>query len=308
MGRAKKPTAEQLETAAVLKIEVVGNIGATALQKLIDAKEEENLANAEVNNAEATNEDSQPDSTVPETDTDIDGDTTTDASNEQDNEGDLVDNSGTEDVKPEATEPVVEDPKPVVKEETKPTIQAPVVEDEEAEVAPKLDAKEVASIITHADYTGKQKIQKIFDEGQVGFSSIASKIIGYDQIMNPKTPVTELAGVAKQYDLLNTLKSVINTEDYKQFKVKFDIINLGFRAYNKDAFDEFMLFRFDQKWKWSKKDLTTFQHLSSIISQLCDLTTRANNLKKIDINRALDASEITLSETGISNLKKYYTM
>jgi hypothetical protein len=185
------------------------------------------------------------------------------------------------------------------------TPSAPVDTEEEV---PKLSLVAIAAVISDKDLTGKEKIEKLAAEATMAYASVASKILGYDQIMNPKVPVTEVAGVAKQYDLLNTLKSVINTEDYKQFKLKFDIVNLGFRAYGKDSFDEFMLFRFDQKWRWSKKDLTTSQHLATLISQLCDLSTRAENLKKIDIDRALDASQITLTETGISNLKKYYTM
>jgi len=291
MGRKKK--VEEIKDIApeLAKAAEDGVITEDEIKEIVEGKktEQETGAVSDVETTEQEANETEPELTqepvvevgastedVDTEETEVDG---------QNNEGDLVDNSGTVATK-----------------------QAPVEEEEGIDPETKLDAKGVAGVISDADLSGKEKIRKIASTGMTGFAAIASKIIGYDQIMNPKTPVTEVAGVAKQYDLLNTLKSVINTEDYKQFKVKFDIINLGFRVYSKDAFDEFMLFRFDQKWKWSKKDLTTSQHLSSLISQLCDLSTRANNLKKIDIDRALDASAISLSETGINNVKKYYTM
>lgn len=326
MGRTKKPTEEQLEIAAILDIKVIGDIGAIALQKLIDAKELENVANATPieeagadANADATADESGADASVEDTDatneTDNSGSDTTDELDGQNNEGDLVDNSGTDttqdpvpEVTPEVTPEIKPEDTPPAPEVTPTPEIKPAVEEEGIDPEPKLDMKGIAAIVSSADLDGKAKVRKIADDGMVMFAGIASKIIGYDEAMNPKIGITEQAGAAKQYDLLNTLKSVINTEDYKVFKAKFDIINLGFRAYSKDSFDEFMLFRFDQKWKWSKKDLTTSQHLSTLISQLCDLSTRADSLKKIDIDRALDASVITLSETGISNIKKYYTM
>jgi len=76
-------------------------------------------------------------------------------------------------------------------------------------------------------------------------------------------------GAAKQYDLLNTIKSVVNTEDYGNFKTKFDIVNLAFRELKDEAFYTGNLYRFDNFWTYGEK-------------ALADAQNRQQNIKKID--------------------------
>ena len=119
-------------------------------------------------------------------------------------------------------------------------------------------------------------------------------------VMVPET------GVAKQYDLLNTIKSVVETEDYTDFKTKFDIVNLAFRELNKESFYTPNLYRFADLWTYGDKDLTTYHHILLVISELANVQTRQNNIKKIDMTRALSQDDVTFSQTAISNINKYY--
>jgi hypothetical protein len=138
------------------------------------------------------------------------------------------------------------------------------------------------------------------------YGGIAAKLVGYNQAMYKNPVTTPIIGVGKQYDLLVTLKSVVNTADYKEFKTKFDIVNTAFRELNKEAFNEFLLYRYDNLWKWSKKDLTMLQHVIMVIVNLCNGSTRSKNLKKIDLGKALDGDTTGLTTTAISNINKYY--
>ena len=169
-----------------------------------------------------------------------------------------------------------------------------------------LTPDEIKVILIAEDLSGVEKLNKIAKGAMLKFGTIASKLLGYNEHMYKNPGLTPATGVGKQYDLLNTLKAVLNTEDYNDFKVKFDIVNMAFRDLKKEAYNETHLYRYDQQWKWSKKDLVTLQHLLMLLIELSNGKTRAENKKKLDLNLALSKDEVNLSDTAISNIKKYY--
>jgi len=207
--------------------------------------------------------------------------------------------------------PEVEVPKQEVVPE--PEVEVPEVEVEVPEAvttmdtAPSgvLDISGVSDIIVSPDYSMSEKINMIHTKAEPMFSTLAGKLLGYQESMGVGR-IDASSGSGKQYDLLHTLTSVLGTEDYSLFKTKFDIVNMAYRAFKDSAFKDVMLFRFSELWAWNDKDLVTLQHLNTIIGVLCDLSSRKENISKIDMMKALDSDEVNLTETAVSNIQKYY--
>lgn len=164
---------------------------------------------------------------------------------------------------------------------------------------------DVASLLGKTDISFKEKLETIAKKAVGSLSVLASKLINYEKEMS-KYIHDEKIGASNHYDLYHSILNAINTVDYADFKVKFDIINTAFLAHKDSSFKETMLHRFDMHWKWGKKELTTFQHLALLINYMCDLSKRADNLKIIDVNKALSQQDTVLTETAIANIKKYY--
>lgn len=153
----------------------------------------------------------------------------------------------------------------------------------------------------------KEKLDTIAKQALPKLSMLVVKLLGYNETMRAEV-IDSKVGAPKQYDLYNTLMSVINTVDYNEFKVKFDVVNTVFLAYKDESFKDVKLFRFDNKWTWGSKELITFHHLITIITILADLSKRKENLKKIDMVKALDSTETGITAAVSENIQKYYNM
>ena len=203
--------------------------------------------------------------------------------------------------------------KPVVTNPT-PTVTPKVVEQDPkqsntnvAGMDSVLVKTDIGVFLANPDMTPSEKIEDISKRAVGDISILASRLIDYNVKMSASI-INEKAGAANNYDLYHTIMNVIGLEDYTDFKTKFDIINTAFRAYASGAYKETMLHRFDMSWKWGDNDLTTFQHIAVVIAYLCDLSKRKDNLKIIDINKALLDNNVLFKETMISNIKKYYNV
>lgn len=163
------------------------------------------------------------------------------------------------------------------------------------------------AVLTAQDMSFEEKMTKLKTEGIIAVKSLVTKLEGYQEVMSPKaTAVAPSQGAAKNFDLLSTIKSVANTEDYAEFRAKFDIVNAFFREYKDDAYSEWLLHRFDIEWVWGKESLTAFQFLATVISMLCSKATREEQLTKVNLDNALDKELTNLSDTAVDNIKKYY--
>jgi len=169
-----------------------------------------------------------------------------------------------------------------------------------------LTQDDIKKVIIDPTLSGKEKLTKIANHAMTAHASVASKLLGYNQFMYKNPNMVPQTGAAKQYDLLNTIKSVVNTEDYGNFKTKFDIVNLAFRELKDEAFYTGNLYRFDNFWTYGEKDLTSFQHILLILTTLADAQNRQQNIKKIDMSRALSPDDTTFTPTAVSNINKYY--
>ena len=171
--------------------------------------------------------------------------------------------------------------------------------------------EEVDKILTDSKTSLKEKIFS-FANDKSEYGLFVNNLIAYNTAMDPNNEetLTDEKGAAKNYNLYIQIKDAIETEDYLAFKSKFDLINMVYTVFNKGAFNEFALFRYDQAWaaKWGNISLTTFQNLNTLITSLCDINTRASELSSLSLDKSLDLTKIELSELGANNIKKYYTV
>lgn len=169
--------------------------------------------------------------------------------------------------------------------------------------------EEADSILTNANTTVAEKLDA-FKNDTGKFGVFVNNLVSYNKSMSPNAEETlsDEKGAAKNYNLYIQIKDCVSKTDYKEFKTEFDIINMVYLNYAKDAFDEFALFRYDQAWasKWGNTSLTTFQNLNTVICSLCDIKTRAANLASISLDKSLDTTVLELDEIAVNNIKKYY--
>lgn len=171
----------------------------------------------------------------------------------------------------------------------------------------KVDTKGVVGDILKSSLSIKEKLKAISEvENALAYKSIVNKLLSYNEKMFNEQAVKPKDGAAANYDLFNLIKQVVSDTDFNSFKVKFSIINLMFLGYDKEAFSEQKLHRFDYEWKWGKESLTTYQHLITMIAMLANRSTREQHISKGILTRALNKDVISLNETAIQNIIKFY--
>jgi hypothetical protein len=321
-----KVTQAQREKCSQLGIEIKPGFDKAKVEQLILAKEEELAAaqnegdsvQSDVNEDQPQNEggnapeepnnegedtpeepieDEQSDDVKPEQEDDIDGapsQSNESDENDADGEQDLEDgSSGEENDSDENSGDSSDDTPPVEEEETIP--------------ASKLGTAEVAALLKKPGVKIDDKLQTILEQGNTAYASLVGKLLTYAKDMSRKSPVqTATAGAAKNYDVYTTIKQVVETKDYNEFKVKFDIVNAVFKLHAEDAYSKFAMPRYDTDWKWGEKSLNTYLVLVSLIGGLCSKATRAEKLKTHSVDKALEPSTVELKPTGIENIRKYY--
>ncbi len=212
----------------------------------------------------------------------------------------------------ETPEPVTT-PEPVVAAEptvTPEPVQAPAAVP--ANTAPEkqpMTLNEIDKLLTDNKLSVDEKFATILADGPLEFKTLISKLIAYNADMGRGTPMLpEKICAGRNYDLYTTLVGVVNTDMYMLFRVKFDIINMAFNHYSKDAFHEVRLHRFDNLWTQGAERLKTYQALVTSIALLADKAARKDNIKKINFKHAFSKNKTVLGDKAISNLIKYYTM
>lgn len=117
-------------------------------------------------------------------------------------------------------------------------------------------------------------------------------------------PVTESEMAAMNYDLFRTLISAINTEDYNEFKIKFDFINKVFLVEKEDMFSPVTLNRNDLHWKHGSNNRFNYAILTEFISNMAHPGNRTKYAAKTNT----DTVTSFLSDKGSFNLTKYYKL
>ena len=218
--------------------------------------------------------------------------------------------------------PAVEETTPVEEvpevEETTPVEEVPAVDevpvvDEVPEVitvsndANILDVTKISALLAKPGILIREKLDDIKLNGTVPFKLLIAKLDSYNEIMSPNAPSLDATkGAGRNFDLYTVLKALISEDNYNVFKVKFDIVNLYFKEYRTVAYTDYMLFRHSEEWKWGKDNFTTYCNIITVITTLCDMSTRQDKLKTLSLDKAFNKTDTVLNDTAIENLLKYY--
>ena len=175
----------------------------------------------------------------------------------------------------------------------------------------KYSEPQIKVILNKTGITVREKLDLIKYSGPTSLKEAVDKLDKYETAMNPEIEIKDSSvGATNNYSLYTLIKNIASTRDYEKFKLRFDIINLYFKEYQYSGFNEFLLQRFDEKWSWGEDNLITYQNLITVITSLCDITKRASNLKRLDLDKALDPTVVRpLNANGgfaIQNIKAYY--
>ena len=175
----------------------------------------------------------------------------------------------------------------------------------------KYSEPQIKVILNKTGITVREKLDLIKYSGPTSLKEAVDKLDKYETAMNPEIEIKDsTVGAINNYSLYTLIKNIASTRDYEKFKLRFDIINLYFKEYQYSGFNEFLLQRFDEKWSWGEDNLITYQNLITVITSLCDITKRASNLKRLDLDKALDPTVVRpLNANGgfaIQNIKAYY--
>lgn len=175
----------------------------------------------------------------------------------------------------------------------------------------KYSEPQIKVILNKTGITVREKLDLIKYSGPTSLKEAVDKLDKYEAAMNPEIEIKDSSvGATNNYSLYTLIKNIASTRDYEKFKLRFDIINLYFKEYQYSGFNEFLLQRFDEKWSWGEDNLITYQNLITVITSLCDITKRASNLKRLDLDKALDPTVVRPLNTNggfaIQNIKAYY--
>lgn len=174
-------------------------------------------------------------------------------------------------------------------------------------VNPERDA--VNAIRTDNKLTFQQRWEAIC-KLQNQYGDLARFLQEFQDNMSSKNPAvenyTEKEGDNITYRLYSRLFQVCNTQNYPDFKTKFDIVNLAFYVYKDDSYNEFKLFRYGYGTIFGPGKRKTFQNLATVIVNLCDPFTRQEMLKKITLQFVLTKEGTVFTDDAINNIFRYY--
>jgi len=186
---------------------------------------------------------------------------------------------------------IVDPTAPVVKEPiTKPAAKVTT--------APKVKKVTLATVKTEADvkelFLGNPDVQNVMN-------SFENYILGTTK---QSTSENKNTLVSLRFELFNNLKDVIETEDNKLFKQRFDYVNTMFRVYSEGMFSHTSLIMFDYLWVYGSDSKLAFQNITKVISSLAEPKTRSKKLKGISVEHIFKF----LSPAGVRNLTTYYNL
>ena len=214
-------------------------------------------------------------------------------------------------VEPESTPEVIEEP--VVEETPEPEVkpeETPIVEETKEEDpvdTPESKFEEGVNYLNETSASEEEKVEWCLTMAPKPLRTIAQQLKSYNDAMKPGVPFDQSRQLAKQYELVNIYRSTFKATSYNEFKSKFDVLNLFFVVYAKEAFASNRLCRFDNLWKWSAKELETLLNVSEVVSQLCVYANRKEGIKKLNLEMALDSQKTIVSEDTRNNIIKYYS-
>lgn len=166
----------------------------------------------------------------------------------------------------------------------------------------------VLSIVKDEKLTFKEKMDILKVQGNSKTREIINVLLDYEEVMSQSEfTIGEEIGGAKNFDLFNKLKYILELKENVNFQALFGIVNLVFREYRDSAYAELKLHRFEDNWPSNSNMLIAYKGLVTAIFMLCDISTRESNMRRVDFNRVFDTELEVWKDYSVQSFTKYYT-
>lgn len=216
----------------------------------------------------------------------------------------------------EEASPKTTSPKPRQRTETPEEIAAKEAEKaaaeeaaaEEAIAAERVERLESFKLddLYRAGKTDEEKLEWVLSEyAPKEVVYVATRFQAFRETMMQTTDVNMTSRANMVYDVSNTIQYILKKE-YAEFRPLFATVNLFFRLYKADAFNDMNLMSYAQKWNKKPQEVRTFNKLVVMLADYCEPANRKNALKTTAINNVFDKATTRLTEDGRINVTKYY--
>lgn len=129
--------------------------------------------------------------------------------------------------------------------------------------------EEVTAVLQDAQLTSdNERIAYILVNGTFDDKIIAHSVCSYSTAMDPSQGYVSVEqGGQENYRLYNTIKSVLDIEDFYSFQERFKLLIRLFKYYGVDALSTLNLMRFEDGWKWGEVALKEYQSLVAFLTE-----------------------------------------
>ena len=167
--------------------------------------------------------------------------------------------------------------------------------------------EEIQAVLHDPEISVKDSLEMIANSDLTVMRMLVVRLLDYNAKMGPNAPIpTDKEGAKNNFDLYTALKNILKTEDEEAHMLGMDIINIFFKEYSNEAFNEVSLARFDNAWTKSPTALKSYQYLVTVIAVLADKGTRKDLISTIDINKFRNDKVMDFSAKEVDRLVNYY--
>lgn len=132
-----------------------------------------------------------------------------------------------------------------------------------------------------------------------------NELNAYANAMHAQSGIDSNQGGLKQYELWQTVKSIIAPDDGQEaFNARWNMLLDFVKQYIGSVFSETQLFRFPDSWYGTTTEFNAYRRLLYLIMRTCDPVTRKENLRYIVLDIALSEGFTEPEKNKISNF--YY--
>lgn len=121
--------------------------------------------------------------------------------------------------------------------------------------------------------------------------------------MKPGRVIDFNAGARSQYQFWKSIEQIVEQSPEDEFRRLWSILLAYFNEYKSGVFNTRYVFRFSEYWHQGEEQLQSFQCMLNLIILTCDPATRADGLKRVDLNRTLAK---TFTEMGRQRIVGFY--
>lgn len=167
--------------------------------------------------------------------------------------------------------------------------------------------EEIQAVLHDPEISVKDSLEMIANSDLTVMRMLVVRLLDYNAKMGPNAPIpTDKEGAKNNFDLYTALKNILKTEDDQAHLLGMDIINIFFKEYSNEAFNEISLARFDNAWTKSPTALKSYQYLVTVIAVLADKGTRKDLISTMDINKFRNDKVMDFSAKEVDRLVNYY--